>query len=287
MPGGTFTLGAGPVLPGEGPPKRVTVGAFRIDRTEVTNAEFAAFVEATGYVTLAERTPDPRLYPGVDPALLKPSSLVFMGKTDDARQADSTRGWRVVPGANWRHPEGPGSSIRGRENAPVVHVGYEDALAYARWRGRDLPSEAEWEYAARGGLEGARYTWGDQPAAPNRPMANHWQGPFPAQDTGEDGHAGQAAPVGCYPPNGFGLYDMAGNVWEWTSDAAPSLDGGPPARLIKGGSYLCADDFCFRYRPAARQPGPPDTGASHIGFRTVARGPVTARVVNGVPEPRP
>lgn len=271
LPAGEVLVGAAAELPGEGPPRRVRVGAFRIDRTEVTKAEFAAFVRATGYVTLAERAPDPADYPGVDPRLLAPSSLVFTGDEADARRPDASRGWRVVAGADWRHPEGPGSTIRGREQEPVTHVAFEDALAYARWRGRDLPTEAEWEYAARGGLADARFTWGDAPAEPGRPMANHWQGPFPAQDTGEDGHAGRAAPVGCYPPNGYGLFDMAGNVWEWTKDVAPADDGLAGARLIKGGSYLCSDDFCFRYRPAARQPGPPDTGASHVGFRTVRR----------------
>ena len=270
LPGGTFLMGADPLLPDEGPPREVAVGPFRIDRTEVTNRQFAEFVRATGYVTLAERPADPRLYPGIDPAARRPSSLVFMtGAAGDGAGA----GWRVVPGANWRRPGGPGTSLAGLGDRPVTHVAYEDALAYARWRGRDLPTEAEWEYAARGGLAGARYTWGDRPPSPGAPMANHWQGPFPVQDTGEDGHVGRSAPVGCYPPNGFGLYDMAGNVWEWTKDRADTATAdGVAAHVIKGGSYLCADDFCFRYRPAARQPGPPDTGASHIGFRTVSRG---------------
>lgn len=291
LPGGRFVMGADPLRPEEGPPREVSVGAFSIDRTEVTNAQFAEFVRATGYVTLAERRPDPRFYPGVDPRRLKPSSVVFVGDVADPSRSDPSRWWRVVEGADWRRPTGPGSSIAGREREPVVHVGYEDALAYARWRGRDLPTEAEWEYAARGGLPGARYAWGDEPSTPAAPRANHWQGPFPALDSGADGYRMKPAPVGCFPANGHGLHDMAGNVWEWTRDwYRPGLEtegenpGGPPQdraldpaepavpkHVIKGGSYLCADDYCFRYRPGARQPGPPDTGASHLGFRTVRR----------------
>ncbi|WP_423350537.1 formylglycine-generating enzyme family protein [Phenylobacterium sp. VNQ135] len=271
-------MGADPQGPDEGPPRRVTVAAFRIDRTEVTNAQFAAFVRATGYVTLAERQPDPRDYPGMDAARLRPSSLVFVGADADPRLEDPARWWRIVDGADWRHPRGPGSSIQGADQEPVVHVGYADALAYARWRGRDLPTEAEWEYAARGGLDGARYVWGNAPPTAEAPRANYWQGPFPAVDAASDGYRAKAAPVGCFPANGFGLYDMAGNVWEWTRQ--PTSDGAAATHLIKGGSFLCADDFCFRYRPSARQAGPPDTGASHIGFRTVTRDPNVTRSSN-------
>lgn len=268
-PAGDFMMGAEPLLLGEGPPRRVKVGAFAIDRTEVTNAEFAAFVRATGYITEAERPPNPADYPGIPQHQLRPSSLVFGRAKEAASEAPLT--WRVVEGADWRHPNGPGSGIGGRDAEPVVHVSYADALAYAQWRGRDLPTEAEWEYAARGGLEGARYTWsGDQVAVK---QANHWQGPFPVLDAGVDGYAYSPAPVGCFPANGFGLYDMAGNVWEWTKDVHGKDGASSSHRVIKGGSYLCSDDFCFRYRPAARQPGPPDTGASHIGFRTVRRLP--------------
>lgn len=271
LPGGTFTLGARPEHDDEGPPRKVTVGPFSIDRTEVTNAAFAEFVKATGYVTLAERRPDPALYPGVPPSRLKPSSLVFVG-AKGLGSGDPAGWWRVIEGADWRHPEGPGGGIAGRERYPVVQVGYEDALAYARWKGRDLPTEAEWEFAARAGLDGARYEWGEAPPkAGDPPRANSWQGVFPAVDTGEDGYKARAAPVGCYPASAYGLFDMTGNVWEWTSDwyGAP----GDPGRshLIKGGSFLCADNFCYRYRPSARQPGPPDTGTSHVGFRTVRR----------------
>lgn len=286
--GGEFRQGAAAVLPEEGPERPTTVGTFWIDRTEVTNAAFARFVAATGYRTLAERPLDPATYPQLSAEQRRPASLVFVGAA--GKSDDPGRWWRVTPGADWRHPTGPGSSIEGKEAWPVVHVAYEDALAYARWLGRDLPTEAEWEYAARGGLAGARYAWGDAPAAEGGPKANTWQGIFPVKDIGQDGHKAQPAPVGCYPPNGYGLFDMAGNVWEWTRDwYRPGLGAdpeGPPQALaydpaepglakhvIKGGSYLCSDDYCFRYRPAARTPGPPDGGAGHIGFRTVLREP--------------
>lgn len=270
LKGGTFTLGADPEHPDEGPPRPVTVGPFSIDRTEVTNAQFAEFVAATGYVTLAERKPDPRLYPGVPASRLKPSSLVFVGARG-LGNGDPALWWQVTEGAQWRRPEGPGSSIRGRERHPVVQVAYEDALAYARWKGRDLPTEAEWEFAARAGLDGARYEWGDERPGPgDPPRANTWQGVFPAIDSGDDGYKARTAPVACYPASAYGLHDMTGNVWEWTKDRYAGAPDG--AHLIKGGSFLCADNFCYRYRPSARQPGPPDTGTSHVGFRTVKRG---------------
>jgi formylglycine-generating enzyme required for sulfatase activity len=282
LTGGTFNMGADPLLPEEGPPREVTVGSFAIDRTEVTNSQFAAFVDATNYVTLAERPLSAASYPQLTLEQRLPSSVVF----------DAQRGWRVVQGANWRHPFGPGSSIVGREDHPVVQVAQEDALAYARWAGRDLPTEAEWEFAARGGLDDARFTSGSSPEKSGRPHANYWQGVFPHADTGADGFAATSAPVGCFPPNGFGLHDMAGNVWEWTSDwYRPGIDQAPssPSResaydpaepdvakhVIKGGSYLCADNYCFRYRPSARQAGPPDSGSSHVGFRTVRRSAVS------------
>lgn len=293
LAGGRFTMGEDPLRPEEGPPRTVSVGPFSIDRTEVTNGAFAAFVKATGYVTLAERQPDPRFYPGVDPALLKPSAIVFKGALADPKLTNPAAWWQIVDGAQWRHPTGPKSAIAGQDRLPAVQIAYEDALAYARWRGRDLPTEAEWEFAARGGLEGARYEWGDTPSSQTKPRANYWQGVFPAVDTGADGYQARPAPVGCFPANGYGLHDMAGNVWEWTKDFyKPGLTDsghdphGPgqemaydpaeprataPKHVIKGGSYLCADDYCFRYRPSARQPGPPDTGSSHLGFRTVKR----------------
>ena len=273
LAGGSFVVGAQPELNEEGPPREVEVAPFSIDRTEVTNAQFAEFVEATGYVTIVERAPDPSLYPDVPAEQLKPAALVFAG--DDAvGRGNPTDWWQLVEGANWRHPEGPASNLAGRERNPVVQVGYEDALAYARWRGRDLPTEAEWEFAARAGLVDARFEWGNDAPNEGKPRANVWQGILPVNDAADDGYKARTAPVGCFEPNGFGLYDMTGNVWEWTSDWF--ADGRPAGdrlrqHLIKGGSFLCADNYCLRYRPAARQGGPPDTGSSHIGFRTVGR----------------
>jgi formylglycine-generating enzyme required for sulfatase activity len=283
-------MGAAGMRPEEGPPRDVTVGAFWIDRDEVTNAAFARFVDATRYVTLAERPLDPKRYPTLSADQRRPASLVFVGA--DSGSSDPASWWRVIPGANWRHPKGPGSDLKGRDTLPVVHIAWEDALAYAQWLGRDLPTEAEWEYAARGGLVGKTYVWGDKTAPVAPPKANTWQGVFPTVDSGTDGYKAQPAPVGCFPANGLGLHDMAGNVWEWTrdwyrpglEDAAALAQGGPPQarsldpddpgvakHVVKGGSFLCADDYCFRYRPAARTPGPPDSGASHVGFRTVVR----------------
>lgn len=292
--GGAFQMGARAMRPEEGPPRTTRVGDFWIDRTEVTNADFARFVKATGYVTLAERPLDPRAYPGLSGDQLKPSGIVFAG-SDHAPGPDPSKWWKVVKGADWRHPEGPGSSIIGRDAWPVVQVGWDDAMAYARWLGRDLPTEAEWEYAAQGGKAAAtRFVWGDRPLDDKRPQANVWQGAFPVLDSGGDGYKARAAPVGCFPPNGYGLVDMAGNVWEWAKDwYRPNLDpggavnptgpdqtvafdpGDPGVRkhVIKGGSFLCSPNYCYRYRPAARQPGPTDTGENHIGFRTVLRAP--------------
>jgi formylglycine-generating enzyme required for sulfatase activity len=210
------------------------------------------------------------LYPGVPKEQLKPAALVFVGAQSLA-DGDPSGWWRIVEGANWRNPEGPGSNLKGRERNPVVEVSFNDALAYAKWRGRDLPTEAEWEYAARGGLDSKRYEWGDD--APDSKRANAWQGLFPAYDSGDDGYKAKTAPVGCYPANAFGLHDMTGNVWEWTSDWFNNgASGAERQHLIKGGSFLCANNFCARYRPSARQGGPTDTGTSHVGFRTIRRG---------------
>ena len=291
--GGAFEMGARPMHREEGPARTTHVGDFWIDRTEVTNAQFARFVRATGYVTQAERPLDPKAYPGLSSDLLKPSAVVFVGSSDPAR-SDPGQWWRVIPGADWRHPQGPGSTIDGKDALPVVQVGWDDAMAYARWLGRDLPTEAEWEYAAQGGKGATRFVWGDAPLDPAKPQANVWQGVFPSLDTGQDGYKARSAPVGCFPPNGYGLYDMAGNVWEWTRDwyrpnldpgsasdprgpdVAQAYDPGDPGQrkhVIKGGSFLCSPDFCYRYRPAAREAGPSDTGENHIGFRTVLRIP--------------
>jgi sulfatase modifying factor 1 len=293
LEGGVFQMGAKPLRPEEGPPRPTRVKGFWIDRTDVTNADFARFVRAAGYVTLAERPLDPKTYPGLNADQLKPSAIVFVGGAAPAGSGPA-QWWRVIPGADWRHPDGPGSSIAGKDDLPVVQLAWEDALAYARWLGRDLPTEAEWEYAAQGGRGPTRFAWGDAPIDPKHPQANVWEGVFPSLDTGADGYKAQASPVGCFPPNGYGLYDMAGDVWQWTRDwyrpnldlddrenpagprAALAFDPGDPGvrkHVIKGGSFLCSPDYCYRYRPAAREAGPTDTGENHIGFRTVLRAP--------------
>ena len=290
-PGGTFTMGDDAQRPEERLAHRVTVSPFWIDRHEVTNAQFARFVEATGYRTVAERGLDPKEHPELPPELLAPGSMVFSPPDRLPEQPDVTLWWRYVEGADWREPLGPGSSIKGLDNRPVVHVAYEDALAYARWQGRDLPTEAEWEFAARGGLDGATYAWGDSYDPARGWLANSWQGAFPARDDAEDGFHG-LAPVGCFAPNGYGLFDMTGNVWEYARDWYvpghpdwPQTDpGGPdlalaarfagptgPSVVIKGGSWLCAPSYCTRYRPAARQAQELGLGTNHVGFRTVLR----------------
>ena len=305
VPGGTFLMGSDRHYPEEAPAHRVAVDDFWIDRDPVTNAQFDRFVRDSGYVTLAERPLDPALYPGVARHLLQPSSLVFSPPGLPVESAAWQEWWRLVPEASWRHPYGPGSSCRGLETHPVVHVAFEDALAYARWAGKDLPTEAEWELAARGGLEEAEYAWGDAFTPGGQYMANTWQGRFPHENTALDGFE-RTSPIRSFPPNGYGLYDMIGNVWEWTADyyaprhAAPagtpccvphnprnsnpetSLDpalpaNGVPRRAIKGGSYLCAPNYCRRYRPAARQAQAIDSPTSHVGFRCVARDAAAAR----------
>ncbi|HTO64738.1 MAG TPA: formylglycine-generating enzyme family protein [Bradyrhizobium sp.] len=299
IPGGTFVMGSDRHYPEEAPTHRVTVDGFWMDAHTVTNADYAAFVAATGYVTVAERPLDPRDYPDAVPELLKPGALVFRKASGPVDKRDLKNWWRYVPGADWRHPLGPGSGIENLENHPVVHVAYEDAEAYAAWAGKALPTEAEWEFAARGGLEGATYCWGEEFEPGGKPMANTWQGEFPWQNLLKDGFE-RTAPVGSFPPNGYGLFDMAGNVWEWTSDwfaARHSADaakaccvpknprGGPiegsyeprqpnvriPRKVVKGGSFLCSPSYCMRYRPAARQPQMIDSAMSHIGFRCIDR----------------
>lgn len=265
--GGRFLMGSEQGYPEERPVREVKVGDFWIDIYAVTNAQFAAFVEATGYVTVAERGPDPADHPGIPADRLIPGSAVFHDPAAGALDPAARSWWQFTPGANWRAPEGPGSNLDSREHFPVVHVAFEDALAYAIWSGRDLPTEPEWEYAARAGGSQTRYAWGKELAPAGRHQANTWQGEFPLLDTGEDGYAG-LAPVGCFPPNEFGIHDMIGNVWEWTTDAVPGREG---FRVIKGGSYLCAPNYCSRYRPSARQFGEADLGTGHIGFRTVRR----------------
>lgn len=262
IPGGAFSMGSNDGYPEEQPRRAVTVAGFQMDRYEVANAQFAEFIAATGYVTVAERTPAANQHPEIDPAKLVAGSAVFAAPQEAAQ---ATGWWHFVPGANWRAPLGPGSSITGKDRLPVVHIAYEDAHAYAQWRGRRLPTEAEWERAASAGRE-SRFVWGRELAPDGRWRANIWQGGFPLENTGADGFI-DVAPVGCFDANDYGLYDMIGNVWEWTADV---YAGRPELGVIKGGSYLCAENFCARYRAAARQPLEHDFSASHVGFRTVA-----------------
>ena len=264
LEGGTFLMGSVDMYPEERPIRSASVDAFGISSTEITNREFAEFVTETGNLNNAEQTPDPAVHPDILPNELVAGSAVFVSPL----VSGSRQWWQFVPGANWQTPEGPGSTITERQDHPVVHVSYADALAYAAWAGGDLPTEAEWEFAARAGLDGARFEWGDEPPEQGPVKANTWQGMFPLENTAADGHAG-TAPVGCYNPNAYGLYDMTGNVWEWTHGQFNTAD--PNSGLIKGGSYLCADNFCRRYRPAARQPQERDFSTSHIGFRVVFR----------------
>ena len=290
VPAGSFRMGSDDFYPEERPVHRVDVAGFWIDERPVTTADYALFVKATGYVTMAERRPEAADYPDADPELLVPGSAVFRRTTGPVDLGDHRNWWQYLPGASWRRPEGPVSAAA-EATHPVVHVAYEDAAAYARWCGKDLPAEAEWEYAARGGLDGAVFAWGDDHFPGGRVMANTWQGEFPWQNLMLDGYE-RTSPVGTFPPNGYGLFDMCGNVWEWTSDwftaghgeparspcCAPPMSGEPPVggertprRVIKGGSHLCAPSYCLRYRPAARQGETVDTSTSHIGFRCVDR----------------
>ena len=271
LSGGTFRMGSDRFYPEEAPVRTATVGPFAIARHEVTNAQFQRFVRATGYRTVAELPLDAKDHPELTVEQRRPGSVVFRQPRAVKDLVDLNQWWVWTPGTSWRAPEGPGSQLRGRMNHPVVHVAYEDALAYARWAGQDLPTEAEWEYAARGGLDGAPYTWGSEKKPGGQPGANFWQGIFPVLNTREDKYE-RTAPVGCFPANGFGLYDMAGNVWELTQDEyADSTGPRSGMKVAKGGSFLCADNFCGRYRPAARSPQGVDTGSQHVGFRTVWR----------------
>ncbi len=304
IPGGTARVGCERFYPEEGPVREVAVDPFYVDARLITVKQFSRFVRETGYVTVAEIAPDPKEYPDADPALLVPGSLVFQPSPGPIPLHDASAWWAWVPGAQWRHPRGPGSDVRQRGDHPVTHVAFEDASAYAEWAGKRLPSEAEWEVAARGGLDSKVFAWGDDERPGGTLMANHWQGAFPWRNEGAKGWRG-TSPVASFPPNGFGLYDVTGNVWEWTTDffaphgagtpgaeaEAKSCCGPPrnprmtspdasydfgnpgahiPRRVLKGGSHLCAPEYCFRYRPAARHPEAIDTSTSHIGFRCFA-----------------
>jgi formylglycine-generating enzyme required for sulfatase activity len=292
IPGGTFVMGRDDGPADERPAREVTLAPFYIDKTEVTNAQFAAFVKATGYVTVAEQKPSLKKYPDADPSKLVPGSAVFYAT--DASLDERTWGtpyppwWRYAPGACWRRPEGTGTDLRGKANYPVVQISWDDAVAYARWAGKRLPTEAEWEYAARGGLAGKEYCWGGaHQGQDGKWYANAYQGQFPKTDSGADGFAG-LAPVGQFPPNGYGLCDMSGNVWEWCQDwydphyYANSPKTNPPGpeggwagpdgtaeRVRRGGSYLCDNTYCRRYLPSARDHNPTDSSANHTGFRCV------------------
>jgi formylglycine-generating enzyme required for sulfatase activity len=299
--GGTFRMGSDKHYPEEAPAHFVKVDGFWIDRRPVTNRDFRRFVEATGHVTFAELPPDTKDYPGALPEMLHPASLVFTppGRPVDLR--DFRNWWVFKRDANWRQPTGPGSSVDGLDDHPVVHVAYQDIEAFAAWAGREIPTEAEWEFAARGGLDGAEYAWGDELMPDDRPMANTWQGNFPNENLKLDGFE-RTSPVESFPANGFGIFDMIGNVWEWTQDwyapkhedaaqkpccAAPNPRGSRaqasydprqpevriPRKVLKGGSHLCAPNYCRRYRPAARHAQPVDTSTSHVGFRLVSHAP--------------
>ncbi|MFE7843956.1 formylglycine-generating enzyme family protein [Microbacterium sp. NPDC057407] len=289
LPGGRFTMGSDDFYPDERPAHEASVDPFWIDRGPVTNEDFAAFVADTGYVTVAERELDPADYPGVDTADLVPGSLVFTATAGPVDLRDWRQWWRWQPGASWRSPEGPGSGIDGRLRHPVVQVAYADAAAYAEWAGKRLPTEAEFEYAARGGSGATAFAWGDEAFPDGSAQAHTWIGRFPYENLGE--HGATTAPVGSFPPNGYGLVDTVGNVWEWTTDyyeprhrlpgAVPvSRDGRSdllaqsaepgsriPRRTLKGGSHLCAPEYCLRFRPAARSPQAEDSATTHIGFR--------------------
>lgn len=303
IPGGTFKMGSDRHYAEERPAHRVSVDGFFMDTTPVTNREFRRFVEATGHTTFAEIPPNPADYPGALPHMLKAGSLVFTPPPYPVDLRNWGQWWSFVFGANWRRPLGRGSNIKGLDDHPVVHVAYSDALAYAKWAGKDLPTEAEWEFAARSGLEDAEFAWGDELTPNGQHMANTWQGQFPFENLKSDGYE-RTSPVTAFPANTYGLHDMIGNVWEWTSDfwttghpeekakacCIPSNPrGGPiegsydpqqpniriPRKVLKGGSHLCAPSYCRRYRPAARHAEPVDTSTSHVGFRCVVR-PETA-----------
>ena len=300
IPAGAYQMGSDHHYPEEAPAHPVKVDGFWMDATPVTNAQFRRFIEATRYKTYCEMTPDASLYPGADPAMLVPASVVFVPPPQRVDLRNPYQWWQFIAGANWRHPQGPGSNLDGLDDHPVVHVSHADVLAYAAWAGKEIATEAEWEWAARGGNGEGEYAWGSELAPEGKHLANTWQGEFPWQNLAEDGHVG-TSPVGSYPANGYGLLDMIGNVWEWTADwynpshpkaemkacCVPSNPRGPaapegsfdpsqpairiPRKVMKGGSHLCAPNYCRRYRPSARMAQPVDTSTSHLGIRCIRR----------------
>jgi formylglycine-generating enzyme required for sulfatase activity len=296
IPGGHYWMGSEDGHPDEQPVHQITVSGFWMDKTEVTNEQFEQFVKASGYVTMAERKPDSKDFLDVPLEMLVPGSLNFNPPPGEVSLENHYIWWKWTPGANWRHPEGPGSELKGREKHPVVHVCWYDAMAYADWADKRLPTEAEWEFASRGGLEHGTYSWGDNLIPGGNWQANIWQGKFPHENTRDDGFLA-TAPVATFSPNGYGLYDMAGNVWEWCSDwyrpdyytqspkanpLGPVVSFDPnepsvPKRIMRGGSYLCSDLYCTGYRPSARMKSSPDKGLSHTGFRCVKDGSAPER----------
>lgn len=299
IPGGTFWMGSDdPTMVDARPVHEVTVSGFWMDRTEVTNAQYARFVDETHYLTVAERRPDPKDFPDVPADKLVAGAIVFSPPDHDVPLTNAYAWWSYVPGASWRHPEGPQSGIADRMDHPVVQVCFEDAEAYAKWAGKRLPTEAEWEFAARGGLDRKKYVWGDELKPDDKWLVNNWQGQFPRENTAEDGFK-TTAPVGSYPPNGYGLVDMVGNAWEWCADwyrpeyyrYSPQVnprgpdssndpaEPGVPKRVQRGGSFLCSDLYCIRYLPGARGKGAIDSGAEHIGFRCVKPGNALTREI--------
>ncbi len=293
IPGGTFSMGCEDCdMPDTLPAHPVAVDGFWMDETPVTNAQFRKFVKATGYMTIAERKPDPKDYPGADPSMLVPGSACFNPPSREVPLDNAYRWWKYQPGASWKHPEGPGSTIKGREDHAVVHIAWDDAAAYAKWAGKRLPTEAEYEFSARGGLDRNRYAWGNELKPGGKWPANIWQGRFPNRNLVEDGYVA-TSPVKAFPSNGYGLYDVGGNVWQWCSDwyrpdyfatlprnsaarnpqgPADSLDPDEPGiqkRVQKGGSFLCSDRYCARYLVGSRGKGATDSGGSNVGFRCV------------------
>ena len=269
IPAGDYQVGSDRFYPEEAPVRQVSIASFEIDQAPVTNAEFQQFVDATGYQTVSERPPDPTLYPDLPPEEQIPESVVFLPPPPTVDRSEPLSWWALIAGADWRHPQGPDTNIEGLMQHPVVHVAFEDALAYADWVGKRLPTADEWEVAARGGLVDQDYAWGSEKTPDGRWLANVWQGPFPWQNKETDGWF-WTSPVGSFPANGYGLVDVCGNVWEWTSTPYAVPEGEQERRVIKGGSFLCADNYCHRFRPSALMGQTLDTATCHMGFRCAA-----------------